>query len=110
MLLMTPPAAGPPAPAAAEDDPAWTIEEACAYFAAGGAPVDPDRIAKMIIPVGVPVAGRGPSPGPQGGRGKSRYPLAELMRIHAFLVEADARRGRAPAAPETGSDTPGETP
>jgi hypothetical protein len=110
MLLMTPSAAGPPAPAVTADDPAWTIEEACAYFAAGGAPVDPDRIAKMIAPVGVPVTGRAPSAGPQGGRGKARYPLAELMRIHAFLIEADARRGRLRPDPETGGDTPGEGP
>ena len=65
---------------------AWTVEEACAYFADGGAPVDPHRLREIIRHLQWKPAGWTPSPGPQGGRGKPLYPITDFMRLHAFVL------------------------
>lgn len=67
-------------------DDGWTIKEACEQFAAAGVPVTPYRLRKAIGAAGLEPVGRGPSSGPQGGRGQNRYPISELQRLHAALA------------------------
>ena len=63
----------------------WTVEEACAYFADGGAPVDPDRLRLVIRALRWKPCGETPS-GEKGGRGKPLYPIADLMKLHSFVL------------------------
>lgn len=70
---------------------AWTVEEACEAFREAGVPVDPDpgkaayRFRLIVRGLQLQPSGRAPSPGPQGGRGQDRYPIADLQRIHSAL-------------------------
>lgn len=63
----------------------WTVEEACDEFTAAGVPVDPYRFRLIVRGVQLAPCGRAPSPGPQGGRGQSLYPIDQLQRLHAAL-------------------------
>lgn len=67
-------------------DDGWTIKEACEQFAAAGVPITPYRFGLVIRAVQLPAAGRAPSPGPQGGRGQTLYPISELQRLHSALA------------------------
>lgn len=68
--------------------PLWTVEEACQHFGAGPLPVEPWRLHRVIRALpGFTAAGRAPSAGPQGGRGKDMYPIGDLMRLHSKLAE-----------------------
>jgi hypothetical protein len=68
--------------------PLWTVEEACQHFNAGPLPVEPWQLRKIISALpGFTPAGRTASAGPQGGRGKDMYPIADLMRLHSRLAE-----------------------
>lgn len=68
-------------------DPAWTVADACSYFAASGIPVTPAQLEGIIARLpGLPPAGRAPS-GPGGGRGKNVYPMGSMMKLVAALAE-----------------------
>jgi hypothetical protein len=77
---------------AARPDPAWTLRQACDYFADGGLPVEEKALAEIIAALRRQSGGRhwnpvGRAPSPeQGGIGKALYPVAELMRLHAQLA------------------------
>jgi hypothetical protein len=66
----------------------WTVEEACEQFRQAGVPMDPDGLRIIIrhLP-GFPFAGRAPSRSPQGGRGATLHPIADLQRLHGKLAE-----------------------
>lgn len=69
-------------------DPLWTVEEACGHFSEGPLPVQPWQLHRIISALpGFTAAGRAPSPGPQGGRGKDMYEIAALLRLHSKLAE-----------------------
>ena len=66
--------------------PLWTVEEACDYFRAGGLPITPVRLRLIIrgLP-GFTPAGTAPS-SERGGRGKTMYPAADLLRLHTAVT------------------------
>ena len=64
----------------------WTLEEACAQFAAAGMPVDPGRFRMAVTRVArLPRVGETPK-GPKGGRGQLLYEIGQLQRLHAALA------------------------
>lgn len=65
--------------------PAWTVDEAAAWFAEQGVPFDADRIKLVIRALRLAPSGSRPS-GPEGGRGQAVYPVADLMKIHGALA------------------------
>lgn len=92
--------------------PAWTLEEASAYFADGGVPIEIERLRLIIRELRKASGGRtwapvGESaPGDKGGRGKPLYPVADLMRLHAAIAPWIAVQGpRSGYNPETGGRT-----
>jgi hypothetical protein len=74
-------------------DPAWTVEQACEYFAETDIPIKPDRLRLIIRALEWQPVGYAPSPGPQGGRGAALYPVSDLMRLHSALAEWLVARG-----------------
>lgn len=74
-----PPAAGPPAPA-------WTVEEASAWFSAAGVPVEPRRLAQIIRALAWRPVGETRS-GDRGGRGKALYSSRDFQTLHRDLAE-----------------------
>lgn len=77
----------------AGDEPLWTLEDACNYFAAAGLPIKPDRLRKIIQGLEwVPVAEEPPA-GDKGGRGRALYKSSDLMVLQARLAEFIATRG-----------------
>jgi hypothetical protein len=72
-------------------DPAWTVEQACTWFADGGIPIDPDparapaRLRLLIRALKLTPVGKTES-GEQGGLGKALYDVADLMRLHAAIA------------------------
>jgi hypothetical protein len=98
----------------------WTVEQACAYFARGGLPVEADTLTVIIreirkTPGGrdrLPAMGETP-PGPAGGRGKALYRARDLMLLHRDLAPWVAHDGEpGPSPPVHDADTlpqPGRT-
>ena len=73
-------------------EPAWTVDEACAWFAEGGIPIEADRLRLIIRGLRWKPAGETPST-ERGGRGKPMYPVADLMRLHAAIAPWIAAQG-----------------
>lgn len=70
------------------DPPLWTVEQAAAYFAAAGIPVDPRRLAVIIGARGLAWTPVGETrPGEKGGRGKALYPVQDFQDLHRDLAE-----------------------
>jgi hypothetical protein len=78
------------------DEPVWTVDQAAAYFAAGGVPIGPRHLAAIIRDIRAAAraagaddrlvpAGETPS-GELGGRGKALYRVSELMELHRDLA------------------------
>lgn len=82
------------------DEPpvAWTVDEACAWFAESGVPIEPDRLRLVIRGLQLPPTGETAS-GPQGGRGKPTYPVDDLMTLHAWIAKWKARNRGASGTP-----------
>lgn len=93
-------------PPAEPPQPAWTVEEACDYFAAAGIPVEPRRLAAIIRALAIAPVGSTRS-GERGGRGKALYPVADLQALHRDLAEWLAR---IPDPPPGASADPREAP
>jgi hypothetical protein len=86
-------------------DPLWTVDEAAAYFAEGGVPIEARRLKGIIRALGWTPAGYTPS-GEQGGRGKAMYLISDLMRLHAAIAPFIAAQGpKSGYNPETGGPT-----
>jgi hypothetical protein len=64
----------------------WTLEEASAYFAESGIPVEPRRLAAIIRALEIRPAGEGPS-SHRGGRGRALYWASDLQKLHRDLAE-----------------------
>jgi hypothetical protein len=83
-------------------EPAWTVDEACQWFADGGIPIEPGRLRLIIRALRWKPVGESP-PGEHGGRGYPLYPIADLMKLHAslapWLVAQAPRNG--PGGPHT---------
>lgn len=65
----------------------WTVEEACAEFAAAGVPIEPARFLMAIHAIRLRPVGEIRKPhGSKGGRGRNLYDIADLQRLHAALA------------------------
>jgi hypothetical protein len=83
---VSPPVAPPP--------PAWTIDQACDYFAAAGLPIPggPRRLAAIIGRRALAWQPVGETPsGERGGRGKALYPARDFQLLHRDLADWLAR-------------------
>jgi hypothetical protein len=100
-----------PSPEPSEEQPLWTVEEACAYFTESGLPITPDRLRMIIRGLEWKPAGtRKPPPGSKGGRGESLYPMADMMILWSRLSEWLAQRGIRRREPAGRGDTPAGLP
>lgn len=99
----------PPNPAKhhGSDDPKpeWTLEEASAYFAEGGVPIETERLRLIIRALKWKPVGERRLEGVTG-RGKPTYEVAALMRLHSAIAPWIAVQGPLSGYdPETGSPT-----
>jgi hypothetical protein len=87
------------------DVPLWTLEEASAWFAESGIPIETERLRLIIRALKWKPAGATPS-GQAGGRGQARYPIADLMKLHAAVAPWIVAQGpMAGMEPDPGADT-----
>ena len=110
------------------DEPAWTLDQACDYFAAGGVPIGPRHLAAIIRDIRAAARAAGAADplvpvgetrsGELGGRGKALYRVSELMELHRDLARwvaavPDPGAGgdqAAPPGPATGGGAGGAGP
>ena len=98
----TPPPGQPPP---GEPRPEWTLEEASAYFAEGGVPIEATRLRMIIRGLQWKPTGERRLEG-AAGRGKPTYDVAALMRLHSAIAPWIAVQGPLSGRdPTTGSPT-----
>lgn len=64
--------------------PGWTVDEACAQFAASGLPIDPDRLRMVIRALRLAPVGETRHDG--RGRGHAMYDIGTMQRLHSALA------------------------